>query len=259
MNDEYQVKGRVRRLEQRKVWNVGLEHLPNHDSFDVEFSSSGKILLLTSYNMAGVVTGSEQFFYDDGGKLACSLEFNSKGGQTRKTTFLHQTDENRGITSSEVDGKFAGRVVEVHDGRLLLSWTSYDCNNLLLKEKIFKYDGNTLQTSESRFYLPDGSLNERWLSAYDAEGRIAETYGLNRDAQPLGDGKYKYEYDSEGRTSRLWTFNDLAPDGNASGLKIYEYTTDEAGNWIERRDFHKSRSDLKWSMKTTTRKLEYYP
>jgi len=102
-------------------------------------------------------------------------------------------------------------------------------------------------------------LNEQCLSAYDSEGRIAETYGLDRDAEPLGDGKYKFEYDSEGRTSRIWTFDDLAPDGHASGLKIYEYATDEAGNWIERRDFHQSRNDSKWSMKTTTRKLEYYP
>lgn len=62
--------------------------------------------------MAGVVIGSEQFVYDNAGKLACSLEFNSEGRQTRKTTFLHQTEENRAVTISEVDGKFAGRVVE---------------------------------------------------------------------------------------------------------------------------------------------------
>ncbi len=86
-----------------------------------------------------------------------------------------------------------------------------------------------------------------------------ETYGLNGDAKPLGDGKYKYEYDSKGRTSRVWTFNDFVPDGPASGLRIYEYETDEAGNWVERRDFYQSRGDSTWSMKTTTRRLTYYP
>jgi hypothetical protein len=150
-------------------------------------------------------------------------------------------------------------MVEAYDGNLLLSCATYDRNDLLLKEEIFQYSGNILQASQSKFYLLDGTLNERWLSAYDSEGRIAETYGLNGDAKPLGDGKYKYEYDSEGRTSKVWTFNGLASDDHASGLKIYEYTTDDAGNWIERRDFHRSRSDSKWSMKTTIRKLEYYP
>ncbi len=63
MNDKYDVKGRVRRLEQRKDWNLGLEHLPNRDSFDVEFSPTGQILRVTTYNMAGAVIVSEQFVY----------------------------------------------------------------------------------------------------------------------------------------------------------------------------------------------------
>jgi hypothetical protein len=260
MNDKYEVKGRVRRLEQRKNWNLGLlEHLPNRDSFDAEFSPSGQILRLTTHNMAGAVIGSEQFVYGSIGEIACSLEFDSAGRQTHSTCFVHQTEGNRAITISEKDGKFTGRTVEVYDGSLLLSCASYDGNNLLKKEKTFQYSGNKLQTSESRFYIPDGTLVERWLSGCDPEGRIAGTYGLNGDAKPLGDGKYKYEYDSEGRTSRVWTFNDLVSDGPASGLKIYEYATDEAGNWVERREFYQSHGDSTWSMKTTTRKLTYYP
>jgi hypothetical protein len=124
---------------------------------------------------------------------------------------------------------------------------------------MFKYACNKLQTSDSKFYIPDGSLVEQWLSSYDLEGRIAETHGLNGDGRALGDGKYKYEYDSEGRTSRVWTFNDLVSDDPANGLTIYEYETDEAGNWVERREFSQSRGDSTWSKKTTTRKLKYYP
>jgi len=259
MNDKYDVKGRVRRLEQRKDWNLGLERLPNRDSFDVEFSPSGQILRLTTYNMASAAIGSEQFVYSDSGKMACSLEFDSAGRQTHSNCFAHQTEGNRVITVSETDGKFTGRTVEVFDGSLVLSFASFDANNLLKKEKTFKYIGNKLQTSETRFFMLDGTLVQRWLSSYNPEGRIAETYGLNGDAKPLGDGKYKYEYDSEGRTSRVWTFNDLVPDGPASGLAIYEYVTDEAGNWVERRDFHQSRGNSAWSMKTTTRRLTYYP
>jgi hypothetical protein len=62
INDKYDVKGRVHKLEQRKVWNVGLEHLPNPDSFDVEFSPSGQVLRKTTYNMAGAVSVQCIFF-----------------------------------------------------------------------------------------------------------------------------------------------------------------------------------------------------
>jgi hypothetical protein len=146
-----------------------------------------------------------------------------------------------------------------YEENLLLSFASYDGDNLLKREKTFHYAGSELQTSDSRYYLPDGTLVEQWLSSYDPEGRIAETYGLKGDGKPLGDGKYRYEYDSRGRTSRVWTFNDLVPDEAASGIKIYEYETDESGNWIARREFYQSRGDSTWSMKTTTRTFTYYP
>jgi hypothetical protein len=259
MNDKYDVKGRVHKLEQRKIWNIGLEHLPNRDSFDVEFSPSGQILRRTTYNMAGAVIGSDHFVYNDSGKVSCSLEFDGMGRQIHSTDFVHQTQGNRVITISETDGKFAGRTVEVCEGNLLVSFDLYDCDNLRKREKTFHYAGSGLQTSDSRYYLPDGKLIEQWLSTYDSEGRIAETYGLNGDGKPLGDGKYRYEYDSGGRTSRVWTFNDLVPEEPATGIKIYEYETDEFGNWTARRQFHQSRGDSTWSMKTTTRKFTYYP
>ena len=259
MIDKYDVKGRVCSLEQRKNWNLGLEHLPNRDSFDVEFSPSGQILRITTYNMAGAAIGSEQFVYSDAGKIACSLEFDSAGRQTHNNCFVHQTEGNRVITVSETDGKFTGRTVEVYEGNLLLSVASYDGDNLLKREKTFQYAGSGLQTSDSRYYLPDGTLIEQWLSSYDSEGRITETYGLKGDGKPLGDGKYRYEYDSGGRTSRVWTFTDLVPDEPASGIRIYEYETHESGNWIARREFYQSRGDSTWSMKTTTRKVTYYP
>lgn len=259
MNDKYDVKGRVHKSEQRKAWNIGLDHVPNPDSFDVEFSPSGQVLRKTNYNMAGAVIGSVHFLYNDSGKISRSLEFDGAEKQIYRNDFVHQTDGNRVITASETDGKFTGRTVEAYDGNLLLSFASYDGDNLLKREKVFQYGSNRLQASDSRFYIPDGTLVERWLSSYDPEGRIAETYGLNGDGKPLGDGKYQYEYDSEGRTSRVWTFNDLVSDGQASGLKICEYETDEAGNWVERRDFYQSRGDSTWSMKITTRRLTYYP
>jgi hypothetical protein len=259
MNDKYDVKGRVHKFEQRKVWNIGLEHLTNPDSFDVEFSPSGQVLRKTTYNMAGAVMGSVHFHYNDSGKTSRSLEFDGTGKQIHSNDFVHQTDGNRVITASETDGKFAGRTTDVYEGNLLLSFRSYDADNLLKREKTFQYAGSKLQTSDSRYYLPDGTLVEQWLSSYDAEGRIAETYGLKANGKPLGDGKYRCEYDSEGRTDRVWTYNDTVPDEPASGIKIYEYETDEAGNWVARREFYQSRGDSSWSMMTTSRKFTYYP
>jgi hypothetical protein len=259
MNDKYGVKGRVHKLEQRKVWNIGLDHVPNPDSFDVEFSPSGQDQRKTTYNMAGAVIGSVLFLYNDSGKISRSHEFDGAGKQIHSNDFVHQTDGNRVVTASATDGKFAGRTIEVYEGNLLLSFRSYDASNLLKREKTFQYTGSKLQTSDSRYYLPDGKLVEQWLSSYDAAGRIAETYGLHGDGKPLGDGKYQYEYDSEGRTSRVWTFNDTVPDQAATGIKIYEYETDESENWVTRREFYQSRGDSTWSMMTTSRKFTYYP
>jgi hypothetical protein len=259
MNDKYEVKGRVHKLEQRKVWNIGLDHVPNPDSFDVEFSPSGQVLRKTTYNMAGAVIGLVHFLYNDSGKISRSLEFDGAGKQIHSNDFVHQTDGNRVITASETDGKFADRTIEVYEGNLLLSFRSYDANNLLKREKTFQYTESKLQASDSRYYLPDGKLVEQWLSSYDAAGGIAATYGLNGDGKPLGDGKYKYEYDSEGRTNRVWTFNDTVSGQPATGIKIYEYEMDESENWVARREFHQSRGDSTWAMMSTSRKFTYYP
>src|SRR5215467_8630807 len=178
MNGKYDVKGRVHTLEQRKVWNIGLEHVPNRDSFDVEFSPAGQILRLTTYNMSGAVIGSKHFEYNNSGKVSRSVEFDSTGRQIHSNDLVHQTQGNQVITISETEGKFAGRTVEVYEGNRLLFFALYDSDNLLKREKTFQYAGSGLQTSESRYYLPDGTLVEQWLSSYDSEGRIAETYGL---------------------------------------------------------------------------------
>ena len=110
--------------------------------------------------------------------MSRSLEFDSTGRQIRSNDFVHQTQGNRVITVSETDDKFAGRTVEVYEGNLLLSFASYDGDNLLKREKTFQYAGSGLQTSDSRYYLADGTLVEQWLSSYDSEGRVAETHGL---------------------------------------------------------------------------------
>src|SRR5437899_2765798 len=97
----------------------------------------------------------------------------------------------------------------MYERNLLTLFSAYDHNDQLKREKSFQYVEIKLHSSDSRYYLPDGTLYEQWISGYDSQGRIASTYGLNAEGKPLGDGKYTYEYDAEGRKSRVWSFNDL--------------------------------------------------
>jgi len=112
--------------------------------------------------------------------------------------------------------------------------------------------------SESLYYLLDGTVCEHWLADYDSEERIHKTYGLKADGSPLGDGKYLYEYDQEGRRSKIWTFNEFGHDNIATNVTIYEYVNDDIGNWLERHEYHLWRDDSYQSKRLTTRTLTYY-
>ena len=110
--------------------------------------------------MAGVLIGSEHFVYSDSGKISRSLEFDGTGRQTHNNDFVCRTKGNRVETTSETEGKFIGRTVEVYDGELLLSFASYDGNNLLKREKIFKYVGkNPKRPIQGFTYLMARSLS----------------------------------------------------------------------------------------------------
>jgi hypothetical protein len=259
MNDKYGVKGSVHKLEQRRSWKYGLKHLPNDESFDIEFSPSGQALQITKYNGEETVIGSERFDYNDSGKIIRSLAFDSEGVEKHNTEFAYPSEESRVAVTRNSSGKVTSQVIEVYKESRLLSFAVFDGKNQRKREKTFQYLENRLFKSNSRFYLPDGSLYEQWMSSYDSEGRLAGTFGLKPDGEPLGDGKYSYEYDIEGRLARVWSFNDLGDDMLANGVKVYEYSSDSRGNWVERREFHQFRGDSEWSNRITTRNFTYYP
>ena len=259
MNEYYGVRGRVHTLEQRKSWKIGLEHLPNHDSFDVKFSPPGQTLRITNYDMAATAIGSEHFDYDCLGKLIRCVEFDASGLKTSSSDFIYGSQESRVVIKRKPSGEVISRIVEAYEGNLLLSLTTYDEKGRLKREKTFQYAGDKLTKSDSRYYLPDNTLCEQYISGYDSEGRVARTYGLKADGTPLGDGKYIYEYDDEGRKCKVWSFTEFADDDKANAVTTYEYETDEFGNWVERREFHQSRGYSDWSKGITTRKLTYYP
>jgi YD repeat-containing protein len=259
MNDNYNVKGPILKLEQRRPCVLGLELLLDHNSFDVEFSPSGQVIYLTQYTGAGNVFRSECYSYDESGKLARSLEFDSSESEAGTTEYDYDGDGRRvGWTRRDKSGTVTGRGVEEYAAKLLVSLVSFRANDMVLRRKTFEYSDNKLVQSVSTYYGPNTEVTERWPSSYDSEGRIAETFGLKSDGTPLGDGRYVYEYDPEGRPSRVLSFNDSSAVIEPNHIKRFAYKFDEHGNWLERCEYTRFKSDSNWRKTVTTRNFTYY-
>lgn len=261
MNEEYGLKGNVQRLEQRRQskFDSGLlQHTPDHNSFDVEFSLLGQILRETSYTHGGLLHRSTRFHYDEAGGLIRTENFDSAGASLGCSEYVYSEAKCERV-SRDATGVITGRRLEEYDGKKLVRLSTFDGKSRPNRIKTFEYSDNRLSKSDSRYFLPDGTWYERCLTDYDSAARIHRTYGLKSDGTPLGDGKYVHEYSEDGRVSKVWSFNEFNDDNIASHVTIYEYLNDEAGNWIERHESHLWRNGSYQSRNITTRKLTYYP
>jgi len=256
MNENYEVKGCVHTLEQRGRTKYGLDRQLSHESFDVEFSPTGQVLQQTDYTNATAVYGSSRFTYDTAGRLIRTVEFDGAGIEIAISEFEYPEGK-RVCTIRDATGVVTGRAVDEFVGNLLTLLGTYDANGRPKRLKSFEYSKGKLSQSVSRYYGYDGKLCEQWITSYDSAGRIAKTFGLKSDGSPLGDGKYAYEYDSEGRRTKIWSFNDW--EDVASAVTISKYLDDEKGNWIERSDYHCSKRDSNWTKRIATRRLTYFP
>jgi hypothetical protein len=260
MNEEYGIKGCVHRLEQRKHLKFsidGLDKKPNHDSYDVEFSIAGQVLQEITYNYGGTPCRSTKFDYDDAGRLTRTSAIGSTGVEIAVSELAYSKGKCTWV-NRDATGTITSRGIDEYDGEHLILLSTFDGRDRPKTVKSFEYLENKLTKSDSRYFLPDGTMCERWLTDYDSQGRVRRTHGLKADGSPLGDGKYLHEYDEEGRIGKVWTFTEFGNDNIASSVTIYEYATDDVGNWIERREFHLWRNDTYQSKGTTTRKLTYY-
>jgi hypothetical protein len=263
MHDSYDVKGRVyrigQRLHRRESLN-NLQHLRDHDSFDVEFSASGQVVQQTNYTFGGKVHGSARFIYAERAKLLRTLEFDGAGSQIRSTDVQCDSDGRCvGWSGYDASSVLTRRCVQQYVGTLLVSSATADAKGAAIRQENFEYAGSTLVKSVCRYYGPDGILGETWISHYDAPGRLVETFGLAARGDPLGDGRYTFEYDANGRKIKTWSFNDLSDDKVPNAVTVFEYKSDEIGNWIERHAFHRFRSHSRWTERITIRKLTYSP
>jgi hypothetical protein len=119
------------------------------------------------------------------------------------------------------------RGLEEYNGDCLIPISSFD-----------RYSNNSLARSDSRYHVPDGALYEHWLTDYASDARAAGTYSLKADLSPLGDGKYRYEYNGRGRQGKMWTYNEFDGSNMPSRFMIYDYVDDEISNWIEQPQRH---------------------
>jgi len=257
MNDKYEVKGGVRALQQRKSWKGGLDHLPNLDSFDIEFSPTGKVLLQTDYTHATVVYGSSRFIYDGTDRLIQTLEFDGMDAQVAASEY--QYFENTVVwTTRDATGAHIRSGVEKYAGKLLTHLETYDANGRIKRLKLFEYVEGKLSKAVSRYYGSEGSLSEISISHFDSLGRVVEAFGLTPDGEPNGDGRYTYEYDDEGRKHRILSYNDLADSQIPNSVKQFVYECDEQGNWTKRCEYFRFRTHAEWTKMITTRELTYY-
>src|SRR5579862_3490868 len=99
LNNNYYFEGAVRRLEQRRPWKYGgVEHLPNHESFDVEFSPTGLVLELTDYRKSGAVYRINRYAYDEAGRLVRSVEFDGNGREVAISKYENLESKQLSVT-----------------------------------------------------------------------------------------------------------------------------------------------------------------
>ena len=260
MNEAFEVKGGVRKLEQRKQRKQDahdpLKHTPDFASFDAESSPSGQLVLETRYTRGGSVHRCTRFEYDEAGRLVRTASVDGDGNKLGSSELSYAESKCIWVNRDAL-GVVANHGVDDYSGKHVLSTATFDNENRPRRVKTFEYSGDRLVKSESLYYLLDGTVCEHWLADYDSE-ESHKTYGLKADGSPLGDGKYLYEYDQEGRRSKIWTFNEFGHDNIATNVTIYEYVNDDIGNWLERHEYHLWRDDSYQSKRLTTRTLTYY-
>jgi hypothetical protein len=264
MTKEFDFKGPVHKVVQRssqqESWMSGLEHLPNRDSLDAEFSHAGKVIRVTEYTNSGAIHRVRLFNYDAAGRLCREIFLDATGNETGNTEFNYdEFGKDVGWLGRNAAGEIQRKGVNTYADGLLVCSTITQADDVPVLEKNFLYAGTTLHKSESKYYSTAGALAETWISNYNEQGLLAETFGLNGEGRPLGDGKYKYEYDDEKRVKAVLSFNDCAEEDVPNSIRVYEYRSDEHGNWVERRHYYRSRNDSRWTKRTTQRDIQYHP
>ena len=257
MRKNYDVTGPVRRLTQRRERRTALaslDHLIDWESFQIEFSSEGLVLVETRYRFDGVVGEVERFEYDMQRRAIGTVKTDGAGAPLSSCTVEYEADGKTSVMRN-AEGEAIHRHVKEFEGECPLVLASFRADGTPLARKEFEYRDGKLVGSMGTYWGALGGVSRRWVTEYDELERILRTRGEKEDGSPLGDGKYKYEYGDRGRLWKLWTFSDF--EDKAQSVEIYTYVDDERGNWIDRRGVHVWRSDTRKTTNSATRELLY--
>ncbi len=258
MNEEYGTRTLVHILRQRTPTVKGLEHLPNFDCFDVEFSPAGTVLSIARFKGDGSVESTQSFIYECGRLVRSRKVDSSDHGECLQSyeydTFGHLV----AWTARSPSGTVIRRGSNQYEANLLIATSTSTGEGLPVLRKHYEYAEGRRIRSIQLYYSQSGALGERWLSTYDGNERLRETFGLRPDGQPLGDGRYRFEYDSDGRQSKVLAFDEWGDTSTPSSVSEFEYMCDEQGNWIERVKRHRFKNDSRWRTTITTRELTYF-
>jgi hypothetical protein len=257
----FQLKGRVRNLKQRRQHNLNFDTIDPQDveSFDLEFSPMGQLVRETQYTFRGSVHRTDCLDYDEAGKHVRTISYDSFGREADVTD--HDYDESgKSITSTthDIKRRVFRRSVYLYSGERLSTELIYEANVALRRQKDYRYEGGKLSQTVSRYFNPDGTVREEQIASFGGEGRILFAYGLTASGKPLGDGKYLYEYDAEGRESRRIALDEFDAEKPAKCEEVSDYSSDELGNWVRRCSRSKWLGDSDWTETITLRTIEYY-
>lgn len=172
--------------------------------------------------------------HDRKGRPTESLAYDSEGQLTMKGEYRHDAKENAvGCVFRDEKGLQKNRRLDVQDAkgrRIRTEW--YDAGNTLKWRTLVAYSPDSTKIEETSCdYNPDGSLDRKTVSTYDARRRILSEATYADDGSLLERFEYTYAYDWRGNAVKQTRLRLVRKEGlPGEGASIYEpesvtYTT----------------------------------
>lgn len=211
-----------------------------------EFDEAGHPIEAITYTPDGTVEHKYQYKYNSEGKLVDeillesddevaehrSMEYNDEGQLVKEyihyldgtaDSLIHTYDQEGRLLSRrsiDSDGETGNYLVNVYEGKYLISETEYDLSGEIITQRKIIYDeeGNI---TEEVFRTPEANYNI--LYSYDEKGVASVRRRYNEDKHLME--RNTFTYDFEGRLSE-------SMDETSSGIEITYTGYDTAGNII---------------------------
>ncbi|MDP2895089.1 MAG: hypothetical protein Q8Q12_00850, partial [bacterium] len=164
--------------------------------------------------------------HDSKGRPTESLAYDSEGQLTAKGEYRHDAKKNAvECVFRDEKGLQKNRRLDVQDAkgrRIRTEW--YDADNTLKWRTLISYNPNDAKIEETSCdYNPDGSLDRKTVSTYDARRRILSEATYAAAGSLLERFEYTYEYDWRGNPIKQTRLRLVQKEGlPGEGASIYE-------------------------------------